>query len=97
MRCGKAATEAVSEHGVFQVAKVLRLDYTKLKRMTQAGAAAAQPTLPPRFVELALPPAPRAGAECVIVRRSTRQDAHPLEGCDAAGPGRTQPGVVGPV
>jgi hypothetical protein len=61
----RAATEAASEHGVFQAAKVLRLDYTKLKRMTQTGAGPTRSTPPPRFVELE-PPAGNAVAECVI-------------------------------
>lgn len=60
----RAATEAATQYGVFQAAKVLRLDYTKLKRMTQTGVVPAQRT-PPRFVELE-PSAGIAVAECVI-------------------------------
>jgi hypothetical protein len=53
-------------HGVFRAAKTLRLDYTKLKRVTEADAASARVTVPPlRFVELA-PANGIAVAECVI-------------------------------
>jgi hypothetical protein len=51
------------EHGVFRTAKVLRLDYTKLKAMA-TGAGKKRTTGPPRFVEL-LPP-PSGSQECVI-------------------------------
>lgn len=50
-------------HGVFRVAKVLRLDYTKLKKMT-AGFGRKQKASGPRFVEL-FPPA-SGTRECVI-------------------------------
>jgi hypothetical protein len=61
----RAATEAAREYGVFQAAKILRLDYSKLKRMTGA-AALPRVTLPPaRFVELTLAEG-IATAECVI-------------------------------
>ena len=62
----RAAAEAAREHGVFRAAKTLRLDYTKLKRVMEAGAASTRMTAPsPRFVELA-PADGIAMAECVI-------------------------------
>ena len=42
-----AATDAAKEFGVFQTAKVLRLDYSKLKRMA-ADAAPPRAPLPGR-------------------------------------------------
>ncbi len=61
-----AAAEAAREHGVFRVAKVLRLEYGKLKRMVGAGSVPARSTVAPAaFLELVPPPA--AGVtECLI-------------------------------
>jgi hypothetical protein len=62
----RAAAEAAREYGVFRAAKTLRLDYTKLKRVTEGDAASTRITVPPlRFVELA-PANGVADAECVI-------------------------------
>ena len=61
----RAAAEAAREYGIFQAAKALRLDYSKLKRVTQADALPTPAALPPKFVEL--PPADGITvAECVI-------------------------------
>jgi hypothetical protein len=69
-----SAAEAAREHGVFQTAKVLRLEYGKLKRMVEAAPSSRRPTVghPPEqamFLELA----PSSGAsfgsghaECLI-------------------------------
>ena len=63
-----AAAELVREHGVFRTAKVLRLEYGKLKRLAASkqiarkGAAAAESS--PAFLEL-LTPAAKA-SECLI-------------------------------
>jgi len=47
------AAEVAREHGVFHTAKVLRLEYGKLKRLAQSGAVAARAAAtPPTFVEL---------------------------------------------
>jgi hypothetical protein len=48
------ASELAGQHGVFRTAQVLRLDYTKLKRHTQAMAPVGkQPSAPAAaFVEL---------------------------------------------
>lgn len=59
-----AAAELAKEHGVFRTAKVLRLDYAKLKVMATGARKKRSPTAPPRFVEL-LPP-PSGSRECVI-------------------------------
>jgi hypothetical protein len=61
------ASELAGQHGVFRTAQVLRLDYTKLKRHTQAVAPAGkQPSGPAAaFVELMTSASPQ-GCECVI-------------------------------
>jgi len=59
------AAQVAREHGVFRTAKVLRLEYGKLKRMA-AGATQTRPALTPAaFVELVSPQA-EALSECVI-------------------------------
>jgi hypothetical protein len=58
-----AAADAAREHGVYLVAKALRLEYGKLKRIVEAGPA---PTgTPPTFLELVPPPAV-AVPECLV-------------------------------
>ena len=63
-----AAAELARSHGVCQTAQVLRLEYKKLKQLTD-GEAGSKPVrrrrapAPATFVELAPPPAP---AEWVI-------------------------------
>ena len=65
-RCGGAAAEAAREHGVFRASKALHLEYGKLKRMVEAGAAPARPTMAAAtFLELA-PPQVVSLAECLI-------------------------------
>src|SRR5262249_8985940 len=64
-----AAVELARSHGVCQTAQVLRLEYKKLKQLTD-GEAGGKPVrrrrapAPATFVELA--PPPTAAAECVI-------------------------------
>jgi len=64
-----AAAELARSHGVCQTAQVLRLEYKKLKQLTD-GEAGSKParrrrsSAPATFVELA--PPPTAAAECVI-------------------------------
>jgi hypothetical protein len=67
-----AAAESAREHGVFRTAKVLRLEYAKLKQMTRSmGTGKAAKTKPPAFFELV--PAETAGlSECVIELESER-------------------------
>src|ERR1017187_3671864 len=66
--CSRAtsAAEVAREHGVFQTAKVLRLEYAKLKRMVASAPrnvrAAATPTT---FLEL-VPPQAVGLSECFI-------------------------------
>ena len=59
-----SAAEVAREHGVFHTAKVLRLEYGKLKRMVQSAGPLAK-TAAPTFVELV---APQTGglSECLI-------------------------------
>ena len=59
-----SAAEVAREHGVFHTAKVLRLEYGKLKRMVQSARPMAK-TAAPEFVELV---APQTGglSECLI-------------------------------
>lgn len=61
------ATELAAEHGVFRTAKVLRLDYNKLKQRTRAAVPAGQSALGTgaAFVELIAPPMAHA-CECII-------------------------------
>lgn len=61
------AAELAAQHGVFRTAKVLRLDYNKLKRQIQAAAPVAKSASVPQpsFVEL-IAPVSAASCECVI-------------------------------
>ena len=64
-----AAAELAQSHGVCQTAQVLRLEYKKLKQLTdgQSGSKRVRrrrAPAPATFVELA--PPPTAAAECVI-------------------------------
>ncbi len=75
-----AAVELAREHGVFQTAKALRLEYGKLKRLVEsagpvtkgrvakapaAGPRRARSNAPPAFVELMAPQAVGL-SECLI-------------------------------
>jgi len=61
-----AAAEAARPHGVFRAAKVLHLEYDKLKRMAESRPAVARPTVAPAtFLEL-MPPQTVGLAECQI-------------------------------
>lgn len=59
-----AAADVAREHGVFRTAKVLHLEYSKLKRMTESAAAPGAPSQTPTFLELV--PQPVSPAECLI-------------------------------
>jgi len=69
-----SAAAVAREHGVFQTAKVLRLEYGKLKRMVETAPsgvrpAAGRPLGPATFLELAPPQAVPSGpglSECLI-------------------------------
>ena len=69
-----SAAAVAREHGVFQTAKVLRLEYGKLKRMVEAAPSGVQPVAarplgPATFLELVPPPGAPAGpglSECLI-------------------------------
>jgi hypothetical protein len=65
-----AAAEVAREHGVFRTAKVLSLEYGKLKRLTTESHPVRRRTArlsasPAAFVEL-LTPGTGGGAECLI-------------------------------
>ena len=64
------AVELASTHGVAKVARVLRLDYVRLKRRLMAEAGAAVPP-PPGFVEMTLGLAP-AGPDCILALSDAR-------------------------
>ncbi|HEY5174546.1 MAG TPA: hypothetical protein VII95_03160 [Terriglobales bacterium] len=65
-RLWASAAELAREHGVFRTAKVLRLEYGKLKRMAEsAGSIGCSATAPTSFVELVAPPA-MGRSECLI-------------------------------
>ena len=91
------AAELARQHGVFRTAKVLRLDFSKLKR--QMGPAQAQAKAvsspPPAFVEFS----PSANDSCVRMchrgRRTARPHAHRVERQHLAGSVRIEPGSVG--
>ena len=63
----RVAAELAREYGVFRTAKVLRLDYGKLKRQMTPAQPKARPvsTTPPAFVEL-IAPESTATLECTI-------------------------------
>ena len=69
-----AAAELAREHGVFQTAKTLRLDYVKLKQLTTSAHSTqgknvrrrtGRPVAPAAFMEL-LAPGAVGGSECLI-------------------------------
>lgn len=70
-----AAAELARSHGVCQTAQVLRLEYKKLKQLTD-GQAAGRPVRRRRAPALAtfmeLVPSPTAAAECVIEMEGSR-------------------------
>ena len=59
-----SAAAVAREHGVFRTAKVLRLEYGKLKRMAEAADRTLQPTTPTAFWELM--PQGVSAPDCVI-------------------------------
>jgi len=59
-----SAAAVAREHGVFRTAKVLRLEYGKLKRMAEAADRTLQPATPTTFLELM--PQGISAPDCVI-------------------------------
>ena len=60
-----SAAEVAKAHGVFRTAKILHLEYGKLKRLAESTGPDPRTTAPPAFVELMAPQA--AGlSECLI-------------------------------
>jgi hypothetical protein len=60
-----SAAAVAREHGVFRTAKVLRLEYGKLKRMAEAGDGSAPTTTPTAFLEL-VPQGVVSASDCLI-------------------------------
>src|SRR2546423_11352937 len=60
-----SAAAVAREHGVFRTAKILRLEYGKLKRMAESEAPATATARPAEFLELVAPQ--RAGLSEWIV------------------------------
>ncbi len=65
-----SAAAAAREHGVFRTAKILRLEYAKLKRLAESAAPVPRrATLQTEFLELVAPQVSASGSgltECVI-------------------------------
>ena len=60
-----SAAAVAREHGVFRTAKVLRLEYGKLKRMAEAASGSPRAaTVPTAFLELM--PQPVGVSDCLI-------------------------------
>jgi hypothetical protein len=57
-----SAAAVAREHGVFRTAKVLRLEYGKLKRMAEAADRTPRVTAPTAFLELM----PQGAPDCLI-------------------------------
>ena len=62
-----AAAAVARKHGVFHTAKILRLEYGKLKRMVESAAPVKRAAAPAEFLELVTPEAVGSNlTECVI-------------------------------
>jgi len=65
-----SAAVVAREHGIFRTAKILRLEYGKLKRMAESAPPAARRTpAPAEFLELVALPGASSGpgqSECLI-------------------------------
>jgi hypothetical protein len=65
-----SAAAAAREHGVFRTAKILRLEYAKLKRLAESAAPVRRRAASPaEFLELVAPQVAPSGSgltECVI-------------------------------
>jgi hypothetical protein len=68
-RLWASAAAVAREHGVFRTAKVLRLEYGKLKRLAEAADRSPQPT-PTAFLELM--PQGVGAPDCLIELESPR-------------------------
>ena len=69
-RLWASAAAVAREHGVFRTAKILRLEYGKLKRMAESAPGSAQPAKAATFLEL-MPP--RADvSDCLIELEGAR-------------------------
>src|SRR5579863_598966 len=59
-----SAAAVAREYGVFRTAKVLRLEYGKLKQMAQAAGRSVQPAAPTAFLEVM--PQEVSASDCLI-------------------------------
>jgi hypothetical protein len=66
-----AAAEMAQRHGLHRTTKLLRMDYTRLKKRLPAVAQEAAGSAPPGFLELMAPVAV-GPAECVVEWESAR-------------------------
>src|ERR1035438_9073405 len=73
-----AAAEVAREHGVFRTAKILHLEYGKLKRMAASATPVRRASTPPAaFLELVAPQGTPAGP-VLTDRKSTRLNSSHL-------------------
>ena len=79
-----SAAEVAREHGVFRTAKILRLEYAKLKRLAESAAPVAKSRIAGGVLRVGRAPSGAVWSLSVGVRhrvgRAARQDAHPVEG-----------------
>ena len=76
-RCGPRLRNWLESYGVCQTAQVLRLEYKKLKQLSDgeaSGKSVRRRRAPATFMELVSPPA--AAAECVIELEGPRGKLH---------------------
>jgi len=66
-----AAAGMAQRHGLHRTSKVLRLDYTRLKKRLPAASPPSRAAERPAFLEL-LGPAPGGPVECVVEWESAR-------------------------
>ncbi len=66
-----AAAELARTHGVNQVSRALRLEFKRLKRVTENGTQNLRKQGKPSFIELIAPPT-SAGRECMLELEGTR-------------------------
>ena len=81
----QAAVELAREHGVYSVARHLRLDYAGLKTRLGGVSHRRRKARKPTFVELIAPPSAMLGVAFDRVRVVARkQGAHSVESCHIA-------------
>jgi hypothetical protein len=71
-RLWASAAEVAREHGVCSTAKVLHLEYSKLKRLAEGAVVSRRPIAPPTAFLEWMSPAAAGPSECVIELESPR-------------------------